>query len=578
MSHGPSDPAPPVRDDPPTARPADQGGGRRLEIWAALALTAAAVLLHLIRFTHAGALWRDEAAVVQLATLPSLAEVFRRFPHEAFPPPFPFTIRALAGLAGNSDHTFRLFGLFVGLLILAAAWATLWLTRRRAPLLSLALLGFNAAFIQWTDSLRGYGLGTCFIVLTAGLVWRAVEKPGASRVLLATLSAITSVQFLLHNPTLLLAICVGAAVAAVVRESMSKAVLPLAVGAVAAISLVPYWAPLRHGREWDTLVRTPVGLSALIHKLSRPLGASGESNVVIWVLLFGAAIAFCFFGLLRFPLPFPSKSPPIQGEAGEGNRPLLTFAGIALLLGAAGYCSFLWILSYPTHEWYYVALMGFVAVLVDCVAASLHGRAARGARLVLAIVIAATSFPLAWSQVRTRQTNVDQVAAVLRQKVNPGDFVVVCPWFYGISFGRYYLGPAPWMTVPEIGFSKFHRFDLIQAQMARPDPTEPVRPVLDAIRETLQRGNRVWVVGTLDASEPAVRSGSQRVEPDKRLAEVNARQLAWSTTVATSLRQCALHVQSVPVPADGPVSKYETLRLQCYEGWAEDPKQGAQNR
>src|SRR5215203_4534039 len=95
---------------------------KRSEHAAALLLSVLAVVLHLLRLSHAGALWRDEAGAAQLASLPTLHEVYEHFPHEAFPLLFSGTLRAYTGLFGDSDLAFRLFGLVVGLAILAALW------------------------------------------------------------------------------------------------------------------------------------------------------------------------------------------------------------------------------------------------------------------------------------------------------------------------------------------------------------------------------------------------------------------------------------------------------------------------
>ena len=49
---------------------------------------------------------------------------------------------------------------------------------------------------------------------------------------------------------------------------------------------------------------------------------------------------------------------------------------------------------------------------------------------------------------RVRFTNIDLVAARLNKLVAKEDFVIVTPWYYGISFERYYRGPGDWVTVP----------------------------------------------------------------------------------------------------------------------------------
>ena len=122
---------------------------KKLEWIVACALTALALALHLSHFLHAGALWRDEAAAVALATQPSLGAVFESFPHEAFPLVFPLAIRTWVAVTGGSDMALRAFGLLVGIGILAGLWWNAWRVRRRPPVVSR-----RATSASWTGRSR----------------------------------------------------------------------------------------------------------------------------------------------------------------------------------------------------------------------------------------------------------------------------------------------------------------------------------------------------------------------------------------------------------------------------------------
>src|SRR4051812_19969595 len=76
-----------------------------------------ALFLHLLRLRHAGPLWRDEVAVVNLTHM-SWGKIFTEFPHEAFPPVFFGIIRAYTWLAGSSLFALRFYGWIVGMLCL----------------------------------------------------------------------------------------------------------------------------------------------------------------------------------------------------------------------------------------------------------------------------------------------------------------------------------------------------------------------------------------------------------------------------------------------------------------------------
>ena len=83
------------------------------------------------------------------------------------------------------------------------------------PLLSVALLGLDLPFLIYGDSVRGYGLGSALILLTFGLLARALgeprREPGVPAIL-AACAAVASVQVLLSNAALVGALCASAAV------------------------------------------------------------------------------------------------------------------------------------------------------------------------------------------------------------------------------------------------------------------------------------------------------------------------------------------------------------------------------
>ena len=530
--------------------------------WVAVALTALILGLHVERWTRAGALWRDEAAAVALATLPSMSEVVRYFPHEAFPPLVPLAIRFTACVSKDADAGFRVFGLLVGLGIIAALWWNLWTIRRSVPLLSLALVGFNGAFIVWGDSVRGYGLGTLFLLLTVGLFWRLVERPTAWRIAGATLGAVASVQCLMHNSPLLLAVGLGAIAVAIRRGAPRRCALVVAIGVVAAASLLPYWGLLQRARTWDVLVRQPVSLRSLWLNLSDTLGASGWSMSWIWVLLFWLGLLVC----LRAVALARSGAVPRQDE----DRDLLLFTGLALMTSVVGCFSFLLVLSYNARPWYFEALLGLTALLLDLTFDVLRQqRWTSLARVTLAALIAVTSLPLTWQKVRLRQTNVDLVAGTLGQTAGPGDLILVTPWYRGVSFERYYRGAATWMTLPPIGFCRFHRFDLIQAQMALVDQDEVLRPVFAGIDQALSGGHRVWVIGTLGASRGEETANHQTgASAEKQAEQLLARTVEWSMKVGSHLRARARHMKPVRIESGGPVNPLEDLPLTRFEGWA----------
>ena len=121
----------------------------RFEWIAAIGLTAAAVVLQVVNFRHAGALWRDEAAAVNLAQMPSWSAIWSHLEHESFPLLITLLVRIWTAVGfGGSDAGLRAFGLLVGLGILAALWWSAWHLMRRPPLFSLLLIALRPVALR----------------------------------------------------------------------------------------------------------------------------------------------------------------------------------------------------------------------------------------------------------------------------------------------------------------------------------------------------------------------------------------------------------------------------------------------
>ncbi|HEX3131248.1 MAG TPA: hypothetical protein VH394_28185, partial [Thermoanaerobaculia bacterium] len=498
----------------------------------AVFLTFLAVGLHVQRFLHAGALWRDEAAAVQLATLPTIGEVFDRFPHEAFPMLFPLTVRAWVAMTGGSDLALRAMGMIVGLAILAA----LWLNARRAgtvPLVSVALLGFHPFFLTYGDSVRGYGLGTLMILLTFGAYARLVKNPDRKSILSTAIAAVLSVHLLLHNSALLLGIGSAAAAAGVIRKQWKVTIAALGVGLLAALTLLPYMGPLTAARSWNVVVQEKIGPGTILEAVGNTLGQPG-----LWALFLLAGLGVAIFRR-------------------ENLFPLLVIPAVI----AAQYGLFL-VLGYSPRIWYFLPLMAVVASALDQLLAA-PIRILRIAVPAAATLVALLLLPAAYKSAQVRMTNADTAAQVLTTQAGPRDLILVNPWFVGISFGRYYQGSAPWKTLPDLPDHRMHRYDLL---MERMKSEAPIADVLEAVQRTLASGGRVWVAGSLQAPPPGKEpprlgpapGGSPWGWQDAPYS------ISWTMQLGAFLRDHAVRGGEVEVPAPGPVSDFERLRVHVF--------------
>ena len=457
----------------------------RYSNWITAALvTLCAVYLHVLFFLNAGGLWRDEAVLVNLSLLPSVSEVWQTLPYDSCPILMHLVVRAWSAAAslGNTDAGLRVLGLYVGLFLLLAFWFASWTMRNGAPLLAVTLAGLNVTIIRAGDSLRGYGLGSALAVLTLAVIWRLTCRPNLAVFSCAVAVAVLSVQSLYQNAFFVFAACCGGLVLCAVERRWRDTLPILAVGATAAVSLLPYVPLIIRAQDWYIICKVGFHFSRGWKQLSVATGSPLTVFTWVWVALWigalAAAISVLFWRRDRLP---------------DHARRLILFAGSSLVLGAAGFAFFLKLGALPTQPWYYVPLMAFSVVCLDTIFLAAW-RWARPAAMILAALTISTTFLFELPAVKCRQTNVDLIAASFSSEVAPNDYVIVHPWYCGVTFQRYYKAGAPWTTLPPLEDYAVHRYDLLKAKMQTKDP---IAPVIDRVTSTLRSGNRVWLVGNI---------------------------------------------------------------------------------
>jgi hypothetical protein len=238
----------------------------------------------------------------------------------------------------------------------------------------------------------------------------------------------------------------------------------------------------------------------------------------------------------------------------------------ALLISIPAYFGFLKILSYPTQPWYYVVLMGLVAVAIDGALSALPWQWWRNAgRMLLASGIAIWSFVPTWGAMHIRQTNLDIIAAKLEETAEAGDVIVVAPWYFGVTFQKYYKGAAQWMTLPPIDDHKIHRYDLLKKSMAA---TNPIDAVLDAMASGLRSGHKVWIVGSISFLQRGKLPPILAPAPYDSVGwNEGAYTTTWSMQAGHFLQTHALRADIVALPGDNPVNPYENGHLIMVRGW-----------
>ncbi len=529
----------------------------RLEWGVAVAVTLLAVGFHGVFLFHAGGLWRDEVVSLYIATMPSLSDMWANLRGDSALVLLHAILRGWTAMGlGGTDFELRVLGFLIGVGVLAVLWFNARLLGYTIPSLSLVLFGLNPDAIRYGDSLRPYGIGILLLVLTFGLVWKVVESPTPKRLVFATVAAVLSVQCLYQSSFLLLAIC-SAGVAVTARHRMWKrSALIIAIGVVAALSLLPHVQTMLGLHDFKALIQVPVTLRDMSQMISAVLGSAGHHMFWVWIgfLVFGLAIVVWI------------QVVPVAGNNSDKMKDLLLFSTTAMVIGTVGVSIYLKIVSVGTLQWHYLPLVAVLAVSLDTIYGTLtHGGLARMARTLVVLLVVGLAFLPVWHAVHTRQTNVDLIASELNEVATEADLILVNPWFCGATFDRYYKGRAPWMTIPKVDAIQLQSPERLRAKLMSPNP---MQEVFDGMERALKSGGRIWLIGGLP-----FRRGNQ---PPPSLPSFPNGPSGWNIGpyVGDQTVHAAYFIQTHAVRGKmldpvfrGPVNRYENLSVIVAAGW-----------
>ena len=518
---------------------------RRAEPLAAALLTALLAGFHIFFLLRAGGLWRDEAALLNLARGTSAEAVRAGLKWEpSFPLLFPFVLRGWTALdPARADEGLRLLGCLIGLLVIAAQWLGARLEGRSSPILSLTLFGLNPLALRTTDALRAYGLGVVLVLAASALIHRAAVSPTPRRLGLAAVAAVLSVQCLYQNAVLLSAVCFAASVVALLDGRRRVAGAMAGIWGLTVLSILPYLGAAAPAREAKALIRVPMSLGSIWSGFSEVLSSPAGAMLLVWIALavLGAAAG-------------------IRRRTGDA-----LFFLLALAAAVPAYFAFICFLGINAAFWHFVPLLAVAAFCLEGLLMSPAAGAANSVKAFLAALLAAVLLVPSFHGIGVRQTNIDIIARGLEQSAAPDDLILVNPWYCGTSFQRYYHGRAPWMSVPPLEDHALQRWDLLKARMSS---DHPIRPVLDGVKRTLASGHRVWIVW----SPPHQRAGPKfpplPPAPGAPSGWYSGPYLIqWWAQVGDYVRTHAGGVSHHPPVHEGPVNPYEDMRLSSAQGW-----------
>lgn len=593
----------------------------------ALAVTTVIIWLHFFFLLHVGGFWRDEVNLINLSGRHSLAEMSK----DSFPVLMPLLVSGWTATGlGQNDLTLRLLGTLIGLVLPAALWLAVWKIHRRPPLLSLVLLTLNCTVIMFGDSLRAFGLGSLTILLTTASAGWFLQKPTWRRAGILAVLAILSVQSLFQNAVFIAAICFGGWAVCLRQKNFRTAMKILSVALVSAASLLPYWSRLASLPASAAALRVGFRPRYVFTNFDIAAGFPMEQYVWVWgfftltvvvcglVLLFAqkqttdesisanpspgvpllgyttlvvalATVAgffwfaaapathWCFFPLLALAIVWcdgrftngPFKDDSRANRKTQIAKDLPLFAGVTLLAAFAGFAGFLWYAALISEPWYFLPLLAVAATAFELgLPAGRHFHAAIFGLAAMTLVLA---IPAARDGLNWRFTNVDLLARNLTAEAKPGDFIVVSPWYCGITFDRYYHGPASWNTLPPLKDHSIHRYDLIREAMGRRDA---IQPVFGQITAALQSGHRVWMVGTVNLPRSGAPMPADLPPAPTNYAGTELRYTQnWTVQVAQFLSDHGRQFTEVDFKTGQNVAP-ENLKLFLAEGW-QSPTNGA---
>jgi hypothetical protein len=518
----------------------------------AILLSILVLFLLFVRATHAGGLWRDECDSLELARLPSFGDILQNLKFTSFPILFPTTVRVFTTLFGTSDASLRCFGFLVGAALLVVAWFNARTGNRDVPLLLPALVGLNVTFLTVGTWIRGYGLGSVLVTLAFGLTALFVARPTLLRLIAMFVCYIVSMQTLYFPAALVPSLLLAAFAICLLRRQFRLALTLCVIAAICALSYVPKILTYFEIRDWVQALQRATTPGELWREFL--ISCGGPAPIAPWLWL--AILAMSIAGVLWVAF--------VRQNTESAKSNLLMFSAIVIVLALPMYFVFLWTLHNIPETRYYLALLCFLAAAIELIAGLLRRFIwVRIARLVLVIALAAVLPIFVWPKIVERETNLDLLAKNLQNYARAGDLIIVNRWFLAPAFSWYYHGPAKWMTLPELSEKRIHRYDLLIAKMQSSDALADIR---SAISQTLQSGNRVWLVGGAQLSQEGA-PFFMAPAPDPRFGwDSGMYDYAWATQLGAFVREHVIEGEVVLSTLNG-VNSNENIPLLIGRGW-----------
>jgi hypothetical protein len=557
--------APPPQKQPP--EPGPIGMLRAPAAWAnvvehALFFLASAFALWLlvILYRCSGAIWRDEANVVLLATVPDFSTMFAWLSKDTAPPLSHLLLRSwVASGLGGSESGVRLYGIVIFVLLIVSLYFSCRSLTGRAPIVALALIVFNATVFYYATSLRSYGLAMVLILPCYAAFWRFAEGPTRWNTLSCIVFALLACQAGYLNAYPLFGIGIAAASLCAVRRLWKRAVAVLAMCALAAASLFPYAAAVREYEQVCIITKAPLDLRTILSQFCQALAGDNAAALWAWIVLGVVGVAALIIQAAR------------RGDVASAGRSLSLYFLIAMPITFVVGTVFFKLHEFFPSAWHFTPYILLAGLGVEVSLGKGSGPVWMWlGRLAAFAAVMCVSVSTVWTAARLRRTNLDCACDELAKLAAPGDLVLITPFWLAPGFKYHYHGRAEWNTIPLTSSeleSALFPYPAFKKVMETPNAIEPT---LRKIAETLSSGKRLWIYGGLQFLPPNMRLPDLAPAPDPKYGWNNCTYSAIFTIQASEfIKQHCGSAKEVPVNVSGLVNPHaiEDYPLLLIEGW-----------
>ncbi|HEY4758195.1 MAG TPA: hypothetical protein VIH43_06530 [Chthoniobacterales bacterium] len=526
-----------------------------VEWFLGIALTLVAITLHLRLLRHAGPLWRDEISSLNLAMAANFSEFWTRILPDNFPAMFFVLLRGWCslGLCGSDLHL-RIVGCLLGLATISTTWIVCRVLNGRAPIWPLALMAVAALTFQCHDQLRPYGLSVLLVTASYGVFWQLAREHSQNwrLLLLGAAVATLAVQTSYTNSVFIFALGLAGAVIAISRGAQRAAINIIAGGTVAALSLLPYLVSFSANHRWLVILPGAKSFAAVFSVLHDTLVLNHWSMPWIWAGVLAISLLCLVFAF--------------RSGAERGEKEILSFAAVALFVAAILTLLFFRMLHWQMHPRYFFPLLCFATLCFHILLNPLRRASVwRILMIAAAIAIAIVQIPWAYRDCEVRPTNVDAAADALSQDATADDFILLTGFWLGLSFDRYYHGPASWKSIPDINDFSSYRWDEAMQAMSTPDP---LHAIFQEIEKTLQTGHKVFLVGSLAVQLPPTKPDPLPPAPESVYGwELQPYMANWQIQIGYFLEHHALHGDPISIDLNQPVYDLEKVQIFAVSGY-----------